>query len=65
MNKIGEKIREAMDKEGLWNSDVAKRTSILKNNLWVILGAKGNPKWSTVKRILDAIGYEIILRKKD
>ena len=65
MNEIGEKIKAVMEKEDIWGYQVAQATGILKNNICVILGPKGNPKWSTVKRILDAIGYKVVLRKKD
>jgi len=65
MNEIGEKIKEVMVKEDLWNFQLAEATGILKNNICVILGPKGNPQWSTVKRILDSMGYEVILKKKD
>ena len=64
MNEIGLKIKEIMEKEDIWNFQIARTTGILKNNICVILGPKGNPKWSTVKRILDAIGYEVVLRKR-
>jgi DNA-binding phage protein len=64
MNWIGKLIKDAMKKEGRSNYRLSKITGILKNNLTIILGKRGNPRWSTVQRILDAIGYEVILRKK-
>ncbi len=64
MNEIGQKIKEIMEEEGIRASNIAKGTGILKNNLCVILGPNGNPQWATVKRILDALGYQVNLRKK-
>jgi len=65
MNEIGQKIKEIMEREDIWNFEVARATGILRNNICVILGEKGNPKWSTIKRILDALGLKVVLRKKD
>lgn len=53
-----------MDKEGWSNYRLSKVTGIFKNALTIILGVKGNPQWSTVERILNTIGYEVILKKK-
>ena len=64
MNQIGHLIKEAL-KEIEWsNYRLSKVTGIFKNNLTIILGEKGNPEWSTVQKILDAIGYEVVLIKK-
>ncbi len=65
MNEIGEKIKAVMEKEDIWNFMIAERTGLLGNNVAAILGPRGNPKWSTVKKILDAIGFEVVLKKKD
>lgn len=65
MNEIGQKIKEIMEREDIWNFEIAEATGILRNNICVILSPKGNPTWGTVKRILDSMGYEIILKKKD
>lgn len=64
-NEIGEMIKAVMQKEDFWNFQIASATGILKNNICAILGPKGNPTWSTVSRILKAIGYELVLRKKN
>ena len=42
MNEIGEKIKAVMEKEDIWGYQVAQATGILKNNICVILGPKGN-----------------------
>ena len=64
MNEIGEVIKKAMEENECRNTQIVKGTGILKNNLSVILGPKGNPTWRTIKKILDAIGHEVNLRKK-
>jgi DNA-binding phage protein len=64
MNRIGILIKEAMEKTGWSNYRLSKVTGILKNNLTIILGEKGNPEWTTVQKILDAIGYEAVLKEK-
>jgi transcriptional regulator with XRE-family HTH domain len=61
---IGNLIKQAMDKDGWTIYRLSKATSFLRNNLSVILGKRGNPEWSTIQRILDTIGYEVILKKK-
>ena len=64
MNEIGEIIKKVMEENECLNIQITRGTGILKNNLSVILGPKGNPTWRTIKKILDMIGYEINLRKK-
>ena len=64
MNEIGEVIKKAIEENECRNTQIVKGTGILKNNLSVILGPKGNPTWRTIKKILDGIGYEVNLRKK-
>jgi DNA-binding phage protein len=64
MNQIGKLVKEAMTRAGWSNYRLSKATGILKNNLTIVLGEKGNPEWGTVQKILDAIGYEVVLRKK-
>ena len=54
-----------MEREDIWISEVARATGILRNNICVILSEKGNPQFATVQRILQAIGYEVILKKKE
>jgi len=65
VNEIGRKIKEIMEREDIWISEVARATGILRNNICVILSEKGNPQFATVQRILQAIGYEVILKKKE
>ncbi len=65
MNEIKRKIKGVMEEEDIRNLGVAKATGILKNNISIILSEKGNPRWATVHRILQAIGYEVILKKKE
>ncbi len=65
MNQIGHLIRQAIAEKGWTNSQLAQETGLLENNISHILGPKGNPQWITVDRMLRAIGYEVILKKKE
>ncbi len=65
MNQIGHLIKQAMAENGWTNYRLAKETGLLENNISHILGPKGNPQWATVHRILQAIGYEVILKRKE
>jgi len=64
MHKIGKIIKDAMTKMGWSNYRLSKVTGILENNLTIILGEKGNPQWSTIQKILDAIDCEVVIKKK-
>jgi len=64
-NEIGEIIKKIMKESDIWDFEVAKGTGLLRNNVSVILGPRGNPTWRTVKRILDFLGYEVFLKKRE
>ena len=65
MNQIGKLLKETMRESGWSNYRLAKKTGLLENNISHVLGVKGNPQWMTVQKILNAIEYEVILKKKD
>lgn len=64
-NEIGEKIKKIMKEFDIWDFEVANGTGLLRNNVSVILGPRGNPTWRTVKRILDFLGYAVVLKKRE
>jgi DNA-binding phage protein len=64
MTGIGEKIKRIMKERDIWDFEVGYGTGLLRNNVSTILGPRGNPTWKTIKRILDFLGYEVVLKKK-
>jgi len=61
---IGKLIKDAVRKEGWTIYRLAQKMGMSRNNLYVMLGKRGNPEWATIQKLLDKIGYEIVLRKK-
>jgi len=43
-------------------SDLARKTGIPRESLYHALSEKGNPSWSTLRKITDALGVSLSLR---
>jgi probable addiction module antidote protein len=59
MMKIQKILREIITKEGLTLYRVSRDLGIDYASLYRSLQDKGNPKWSTIEKILKYLGYEI------
>lgn len=59
MKKIQKVLREIIAKEGLTPNRVSRDLRIDHASLYRSLQDKGDPKWSTVEKILGYLGYEL------
>ena len=59
MMKIQKVLREIIAKEGLTFYRVSKDLGIDYASLYRSLQDKGDPKWSTIEKILKYLGYEV------
>jgi DNA-binding phage protein len=57
--KIQKVLREIIAKEGLTFYRVSKDLGIDYASLYRSLQDKGDPKWSTIEKILKYLGYEV------
>ena len=63
MESIGKEIKEIARKKGVSLYRIAKDLGIAQESLFRSLMNDANPKWNTVKMILDYLGYEIRITK--
>jgi len=63
MESIGKEIKEIARKKGVSLYRIAKDLGIAQESLFRSLMNDANPKWNTVKKILDYLGYEIRITK--
>ena len=63
MESIGKEIKEIAREKGVSLYRIAKDLGIAQESLFRSLMDNANPKWSTIKRILDYLGYEIRIDK--
>ena len=59
MESIGKEIKDIARKKGVSLYRIAKDLDIAQESLFRSLMDDANPKWNTVKKILDYLGYEI------
>ncbi len=59
MESIGKQIKEIARKKRVSMYRIAKDLGIAQESLFRSLMDDANPKWNTIKRILDYLGYEI------
>ena len=64
MDSIGKNVDSLIRKKGLSRYRVSKDIGIAQESLLRSLKEHANPRWKTVKKVLDYLGYEVILRPK-
>lgn len=57
-------LRDVWEARGSNLADLAEETHLNKQNLYRMLSKEGNPRFSSLKTILDVIGFEIELKPK-
>ncbi len=57
-------LRDVWEARGGNLADLAEETHLNKQNLYRMLSKEGNPRFSSLKTILDVIGFEIELKPK-
>ena len=60
-DSIGKQINEIMRKKGLSRYRVSKDLGIAQESLLGLLKGGANPRWETIKKALNSLGYEIRL----
>ena len=40
-------------------TEIAKKTNLSRQNLYKALSAKGSPKYETIKKVVEALGYKL------
>lgn len=63
MDPIGKEIREIIRKRGISFYRVSKDLGIAQESLYRSLLDTANPRWKTIKKVLDYLGYEIRIVK--
>ena len=61
MESIGKEIEMIMRKKGLSRYRVSKDLGIAQESLLRSLKEGANPRWETIRKVLDYLGYEIRL----
>jgi probable addiction module antidote protein len=64
MESIGKEIKEIIRKKGISRYRVSKDLGIAQESLLRSLKDGANPRWETVKKVLEYLGYEIRLVEK-
>jgi probable addiction module antidote protein len=64
MESIGKEIKEIIRKKGISRYRVSKDLGIAQESLLRSLKDGANPRWKTVKKVLEYLGYEIRLVEK-
>ena len=54
-------LRDVLDARGESIADLAEETSLNRQNLYRMLSKKGNPRLTSLKTVLHAIGFEMDL----
>ncbi|NWF91923.1 MAG: helix-turn-helix domain-containing protein [Syntrophaceae bacterium] len=64
MESIGKEIREIVKRKKISFYRIAKDLGIAQESLYRSLLDDANPRWETIKKVLDYLGYEIKLVRK-
>ncbi len=64
MESIGKEIREILQRRGITLYRISKDLGIAYESLYRSLRENTNPRWDTVKAVLDYLGYEVVLKAK-
>ena len=59
MESIGKEINEILKKKGITRYRVSKDLGIAQESLLRSLKKGANPRWKTIKKVLDYLGYEV------
>ena len=59
MENIGQKLKELMKKEKVSLYRVAEDLGIADESLYRSLADGADPRWKTINKVLDRLGYEI------
>ena len=64
MQNIVEFIKEEMSNRGMTYDLLAERVGTTRQNLWTKLNKNTRPNFETVRKILAALGYDLVVEKK-
>ena len=64
MESVGREIRDILKKRKITLYRVSKDLGIAYASLYRSLSAGTNPRWDTVKTVLDYLDYEIVLKPR-
>jgi probable addiction module antidote protein len=59
MESVGKEIEIIMRKKGVSRYRISKDLGVAQESLLRSLKEDANPRWKTVKKVLDYLGYEI------
>lgn len=62
---IGEQISEIRRREGFTQQEIAEITNVSQQSIQKFESGRTSPSFRKVEEIISAIGYKIILSKKD
>ena len=65
MQNIVEFIKEEMSNRGMTYDLLAERVGTTRQNLWTKLNKNTRPNFETVRKILAALDYDLIVEKKE
>jgi predicted transcriptional regulator len=60
---IGDKLKVIMEKEGVTGYRISKEVGIEQTYISRLIHGKVNPTYSSLKRILDVLGYQVCFKK--
>ena len=64
MQNIVEFIKEEMSNRGMTYDLLAERVGTTRQNLWTKLNKNTRPNFETVRKILAALDYDLVVEKK-
>ena len=64
MESIGKEIREILKKKRISLYRISKDLGIAYESLYRSLDEDTNPRWDTIKTVLDYLEYEVVLKPK-
>ena len=57
-------LRHVAEARGIGMSELAKNTGLDRTGLYKTLSEKGNPEWTSLASILDALGFQVNISRK-
>jgi probable addiction module antidote protein len=64
MKSIGTEIRDILKKKGITLYRVAKDLGVTRESLYRSLLDGANPEWKRIRKVLDYLNYDFILKPK-
>lgn len=58
MTELGERLRQERQRRGMTLAVLSRKSGIAQPNLSLIENGKTDPRWSTVERVLNALGID-------